>query len=209
MTDPTRSKPRKAESRGVRCGNPSCDSKLSPGPLDLLSFSAIWFCSDECVDAVKASLELEYPSSPELAFRYPDKNGWHSVKDSLPDVDVNVLVYCPADHEYGSVVMVWTASLRPGGGVSWEFADGVALSCRNTAEPTHWKPLPTPPGDVATTAPWPGKFFRPPDPIHRSKPKTRTYAVPTTKRTAKLVTVAEGEILHYNPTLGTPLLIED
>ena len=145
MTDQTRDKPRKAEGQGVRCRNPECCNREPTWPLDFMRTTIFWFCSKECVDAVKARMELEYPSSPEGAFHSPDRNGWRSVKNGMPDVDVNVLVYCPADHERGSVVMVWTASYRGGWGGSWEIADGVALSCRNTTEPTHWKPLPDPP----------------------------------------------------------------
>lgn len=61
------------------------------------------------------------------------RNAWISVRDSLPDADLIVLVYAPRATE-----PVW---LGYWDGEAWFYVD--AMPCLRTV--THWMPMPEPP----------------------------------------------------------------
>lgn len=77
-------------------------------------------------------------------------NRWISVKDRMPEKQTPVLVYVPPysdeDEEYiGHVAMSYYTHSAWGG--YWAGTDGNIYGAIGIVhEPTHWMPLPTPPG---------------------------------------------------------------
>lgn len=110
---------------------------------------------EELASAIYFGNNEDLPDTIEEAFRegitrtldelktlsQPQKEGWISCEDSLPEMGVEVLVYRPNAEKHGDSKIQFDKT-RPEGSISW---NNEMHPFSRINKPTHWQPLPTPP----------------------------------------------------------------